>query len=176
MTDRAAVWIEPYWNAEHLRRTLHWLLKLEPDAAEPIRLAALTHDMERHFAGGPVADRTLPPADDTVYLDAHAQRSARIVGEWLRDQGAADATVAEVERLVRLHEVGGDREADLLQAADSLSFLEVNVDVPYAWARRGECDLDRARAQHFWMFDRIKVPEARTLAQPLYEEALRHGG
>ncbi len=48
------MWIEPYWNAEHLVRTRDWLLELEPDASEALRLAALTHDMERHFPGGPV--------------------------------------------------------------------------------------------------------------------------
>lgn len=176
MIDRAQRWIEPYWNAEHLRRTADWLLVLEPNASETLRLAALTHDMERHFPGGPVPDLALPPETDVAYRRAHAERSARIVGEWLRGEGASEATIAEAERLIELHEVGGDHDADLLQAADSLSFLEVNVDIPYAWARRGDCDLERARAQHTWMFERIKVPAARELAEPLYEEALRHGG
>ena len=90
--------------------------------------------------------------------------------------GRRAATVAEVERLIRLHEAGGDPDADLLQAADSLSFLEVNIDIPYAWARRGDCDLARARAQHTWMFERIQVPAAHELALPLHAEALRHGG
>ena len=137
-----------------------WLLVLEPDASEALRLAALTHDMERHFPGGPVPDLTLPPEADVAYRREHSERSARIVGEWLRGEGAPETTIAEVERLIRLHEVGGDHDADVLQAADSLSFLEVNVDVPYAWARRGDCDLERARAQHAWMFERIKVPAA----------------
>ena len=174
--DRAARWIEPYWNAEHLRRTADWLLVLEPEASEPLCVAALTHDMERHVPGGPTPDLSIPPEADTRYRKEHAERSARIVGEWLRSQEAAETTIAEVQRLVQLHEVGGDHDADLLQAADSVSFLEVNVDVPYAWARRGDCDLERARAQHRWMFERIKLPAARELALPLYEEAVRHGG
>lgn len=176
MIDRAQAWIEPYWNAEHLRRAMDWLLVLDPDASEALRLAALTHDMERHFPGGPVQDFSIPPAANLEYRREHADRSARIVGAWLRDEGADVAASASVERLIRLHEVGGDRDANLLQAADSLSFLEVNIDIPYAWVRRGDCDLDRARAQHTWMFERIQVPAARDLAQPLYEEAIRHGG
>ena len=176
MIDRAQVWIEPYWNAEHLRRALDWLLVLDPDASEALRLAALTHDMERHFSGGPVQDLSIPPAKNLEYRREHSERSARIVGAWLRDEATDDATIAEVERLIRLHEAGGDPDANLLQAADSLSFLEVNIDIPYAWARRGDCDLDRAHAQHTWMFERIQVPAARDLALPLYEEALRHGG
>ncbi len=175
MIDRAGRWIEPYWNADHLRRTADWMLVLQPDACETLQLAALTHDMERHFPGGPVQDLTVPPEANTEYRREHSERSARIVGEWLRDEGASTTTIADVERLVQLHEVGGDHDADVLQAADSLSFLEVNVDLPYAWARRGDCTLERARAQHTWMFERIKVPAARTLAGPLYEEALRRG-
>ena len=54
LEDRALVWIEPYWNAEHLVRTRDWLLELDPGASEALRLAAVTHDMERHFPGGPV--------------------------------------------------------------------------------------------------------------------------
>lgn len=176
MIDRAVRWIEPYWNAEHLRRTADWLLVLVPDASEELRLAAVTHDMERHFPGGPEPDLSITPEADTEYRREHSERSARIVGEWLRGEAAAAATIAEVERLIRLHEVGGDPDSDLLQAADSLSFLEVNIDIPYAWARRGACDLDRARAQHTWMFERIRVSEARELGLPLYQEALRHGG
>lgn len=176
MIDRAASWIEPYWNAEHLRRTADWLLVLSPDAGETLHLAALTHDMERHFPGGPKQDLSIAPDAATEYRREHSARSARIVGAWLREEGAEAATVAEVERLIRLHEVGGDPDADLLQAADSLSFLEVNIDIPYAWARRGDCDLARARAQHTWMFERIQLPGARDLALPLFEEALRHGG
>ncbi len=176
LIDVAAEWIEPYWNAEHLRRALTWLLVLDPGASEELQLAALTHDMERHFPGGPELDLSVAPEAGLEYRRMHSERSALIVGEWLREQEADPAYVAEVERLIRLHESGGDADANLLQAADSLSFLEVNIDIPYAWARRGACDLDRARAQHTWMFERIQVPEARGLAQPLYDEAIRHGG
>lgn len=176
MIEPAREWIEPYWNAEHLRRTLDWLLVLDPDADEPLRLAAITHDMERHFPGGPVDDLSIPPAGGGAYRRAHSERSAAIVGAWLREQGAADELAAAVERLIVLHETGGDPEADLLQAADSISFLEVNVDVPYAWVRDGRCDLDRARAQHTWMFERIRLPRATELARPFYERAVARGG
>ena len=176
LIDEAADWIEPYWNAEHLRRALDWLLVLDSDASKELQLAALTHDMERHFPGGPEQDLSIAPEAGLEYRRLHSERSARIVGEWLREAGAEPASVAEVERLIRLHESGGDADANALQAADSLSFLEVNIDIPYVWARRGACGLDRARAQHTWMFERIQIPEARTLARPLYDEAIRHGG
>jgi hypothetical protein len=175
LEDRARIWIEPYWNAEHLRRALDWLLELEPGAGEALRLAALTHDMERHFPGGPVPDLSIPPADDTAYREAHSERSAGIVARWLRENGAAEDVVEEAERLIVLHEVGGGATADLLQAADSISFLEVNLDVPYAWLRAGRCDLARARAQHDWMFGRIRVSRAVDLARPFHERAIAAG-
>jgi Domain of unknown function (DUF4202) len=170
--DRALSWIEPYWNAEHLRRTDHWLRVLDPDAHAALRLAALTHDMERHFPGGPVEDLSNPPEANLGYRREHAERSARIVGEWLRGEGGGEALVREVERLVRLHEVGGDPDADLLQAADSISFLEVNVDLPGRWVAEGRCDLARGLDQHRWMFERIRLERARPLARPFLDRTI----
>ena len=164
----ATKWIAPYWNAEHLRRTRDWLLELDPDASEALRLAALTHDIERHFPGGPAQNLTKTPEEDAEYRRLHAERSASIVQEWLLAHGAAEAFTEEVARLIRLHEVGGDAAADLLQAADSLSFLEVNVDLPRKWAAEGRCSVARGLDQHRWMLERIQVPRARELAEPLY--------
>lgn len=174
MIERAASWIEPYWNAEHLRRTRHWLLELEPGAGEALQLAALTHDMERHFPGGPVEDLSRPPEANMDYRREHSERSAAIVGEWLRAEGAPAGLTEEVERLIRLHELGGDPDADLLQAADSLSFLEVNTDLPERWVAEGRCDLARGLAQHRWMLERIRLERARELALPLYEQTAGH--
>ena len=43
----------------------------------------------------------------------------------------------EVEALVRVHEEGGWPEADLVQAADSLSFLETMVPLVVGWVQAG---------------------------------------
>jgi hypothetical protein len=172
LEERALLWIEPYWNAEHLVRTRDWLLELEPEAGEALRLAALTHDIERHFPGGPKQDLAFWPAEEEDYRRLHAERSARIVGEWLRAEGAGDELAAEVERLIRAHETGGRRDEDLLQAVDSLSFLETNASVVAGWYTSGRCSRERAKAQQRWMFERIKDERARELARPLYEEAI----
>ncbi len=50
-----------------------------------------------------------------------------MVAAWLAEQGAPADVAARAEALVRVHEEGGDPEADVLQAADSLSFLETMV-------------------------------------------------
>jgi hypothetical protein len=172
LEEQALVWIEPYWNADHLVRTRDRLLELEPAAGEALRLAALTHDMERHFPGGPTPDLAVPPEDDMDYRRLHADRSARIVGGWLRGEGADRELVWEVERLIAAHETGGAPDEDLLQAADSLSFLEVNGELLAGWYTSGRCSRERAKAQARWMLERIRIRRARELARPLYEEAI----
>ena len=172
LEDRALVWIEPYWNAEHLIRTRDWLLELDQGASEALRLAALTHDMERHFPGGPVEDLSGAPEENMEYRRLHCERSATIVADWLRGEGADGAVVADVERLILAHETGGTEDENLVQAADSLSFLEVNAPVVVRWFTSGRCGRERSQAQLRWMLERIRVPRARELAQPLYEEAV----
>ena len=165
--ERAArEWIAPYWNATHLERTHDWLLELDPHAGPALRLAALTHDIERHFPGGPAPDPL-----DPGYPRRHAERSAQIVRDWLEGQGAPEELVAEVAGLVAVHEVGGTPEADLLQAADSLAFLEVNATRPAAWVRAGVCDRSGARARLREMYDRIGVRAARAPGAALLEDA-----
>ena len=174
LEDRALEWIAPYWNADHLVRARDWLLELDPPAGEALRLAALTHDMERHFPGGPVQDLSVWPEEggEVEYRRAHSERSARIVAEWLRDEGAEEALVRAVERLIVAHETGGSPDEDLVQAADSLSFLQTNQELIARWFTSGRCSRERAKAQHRWMLDRIRIERARELAQPLYEEAI----
>jgi hypothetical protein len=172
LVARAEAWIEPYWNARHLERTRDWLLELEPGAGDGLVVAALTHDMERHFPGGPVMDpATMAPAD-AAYGRAHSERSARIVGGWLHDEGAASDLIEEVERLILAHETGGADDENLLQAADSLSFLEVNGELVARWFTEGRCTRDRSREQLAYMFDRIRVERAVELAGPLHAKAL----
>jgi hypothetical protein len=165
-------WIAPYWNAHHLERTLDWTLELEPAAGDTLRIAALTHDMERHFPGGPQLDMSRQRPDDEVYNRAHSERSARIVGDFLRAHDADPDLVEGVERLVLAHEVGGWYEADVLQAADSISWLETNQDVAQRWVAEGRCDDAWAREKHRWSFERIRLERARELARPFYEQAL----
>src|SRR5215510_1041581 len=120
LITKARQWvIEKYpYNSNHLIKALEWLDRIEPDASEAVRLATLTHDMERAFPGpDQPLQRTLIDPD---YERAHAERSARIVGAWLREQHADPELISEVERLICVHEVGGWPEADLVQAADSL--------------------------------------------------------
>ena len=171
---RAAAWIEPYSQSWHLVRARDWLVHLCPTASLEARLAVLTHDIERMFPNGPSMDKAATRWDDPHYLYAHASRSAEVVGFWLREQGALPEPplLSEVQRLITLHEFGGLDEADLVQAADSLSFLETLQDVVKSWVVKGECDVDKARAKHQYMADRIRVPEAAYPCKLLLADAL----
>src|SRR5262245_66436811 len=83
----------PY-NSYHLLKTLDWLDRIAPDATEARRLAALTHDMERAFPGTDQPIHHVAKGfDDQAYNAAHAARSARIVGAWLREQKAGEPWV-----------------------------------------------------------------------------------
>jgi hypothetical protein len=156
-------------NIHHLLQSLEWLDRLAPGSREAVRLAALTHDMERAFPG---PDQPLPSRfDDQEYYRLHSERSSRIVGEWLRQQSAPEALVKDVEALVRVHEVGGWPEADLVQAADSLSFLDTNVDLFLGMITSGRRTIEDVQTKFDFSYDRIRVAHAKMLARPLLERA-----
>jgi hypothetical protein len=156
-------------NGPHLLRTRDWAVELDPDASEALRLAALLHDVDRHARDVPLADQ-IAAWDDPAAVAEHSARSARIAGKWLRAERAPEPLVEDVEALIRLHEVGGGSPADILQAADSLSFLEVN---PAArWVRDGLAREDEAGRKLCAMHDRIRIEAAKEAAGVLLERAL----
>ncbi len=177
LLDLSRSWVREHagGSAEHLLKAEAWLRRLHPDASPAMLLATLTHDMERAFPGpdSPRQDPARGP-DDPVYLKAHQERSARIVADFLQAQQVSRTLVDEVARLICAHEVGGWPEADWVQAADSLSFLEVNIDpfLKMLDEAQGGWTLEAVRAKFAWMFTRIQVPQAWEWARPLYEVAL----
>jgi hypothetical protein len=128
----------------------------------------LTHDMERAF-GGP--DAIPIKMSDRAYEEAHSNRSARIVGEWLRANGARAELIDAVQRLIRVHEWGGSPDANLVQAADSMSFLETNIDLMVGFAKTGKYSPADVALKIDHMYERIQLPAARALARPMWEQA-----
>lgn len=151
---------------------MRWLVALEPAAPEPLLVAALTHDMERHFPGGTQPDKAAGAWDDLEYNTRHQQRSAQIVSEWLRAQDVPDPFVEEARAAILEHEFGGSPTGNLMQASDSLSFLDVNGPLVVRWVTGGETSLKHALRKLEWMYERIQVDRARELAQPLYQRAV----
>jgi hypothetical protein len=161
-------------HARHLLRTEDWLVELEPGAGEALRLAAVLHDIERAFPDPDASWDSARDWDSSAYNRWHQDRSARIAVEWLRERGAPPALVDEVERLILVHEVGGWHEADLLQAADSLSFLETLAPLVVGWVESGRATRERGAAKVQSSLDRMspRLTRARELAEPMLRDAL----
>jgi len=109
--------------------------------------------------------------DDVEYNTRHAQRSAVIVGDWLREQGLPPEFVDAAVPPILEHEFGGSPEGNLIQAADSISFLEVNGHLVMAWVLHGETSLHHALRKLDWMYERIQRDDARALGRPYYERS-----
>lgn len=174
LMDEARRWvIDNYaYNSRHLINTLEWLDRIAPDAPLALRLAAVTHDMERAFPG-PDSPTLRSSLTDPVYTRLHSERSARIVGAWMRANGAAEPLAADIEALITRHEVGGGPDANLLQAADSISFLDVNVDLFLGFVTSGRFTARDVRDKFDYMFTRIQVPAASAIAEPYHARAIR---
>ena len=171
----ARAWVaEIHPHARHLERTEAWLLELEPTAPEALRIAAVTHDIERAFPDLDAPWDSAQHWDDPEYNRWHQDRCADIVADWLGEQGAAEKLAHDVEALVRAHEDGGWPEADLVQAADSLSFLETMVPLVIAWVETGRAPVDRAEGKLRHSAARISSerPRARELAEAMLVPAL----
>jgi Domain of unknown function (DUF4202) len=176
LLPRARAWVEAvHPHAAHLLRTEAWVLELDPQASERLRLAAALHDIERAFPDPEARWDSARDWDSPDYNRWHQDRCADIAADWLRAQGAPAPLLADVEALIRVHEVGGWPEADLLQAADSLSFLETMVPLVVGWVESGRAPRERAAAKIRSSVERMHpaLGRARELAEPYLDDALR---
>ncbi|MBI4264960.1 MAG: DUF4202 domain-containing protein [Acidobacteria bacterium] len=165
-------WTRDYYDRSHLLRTGDWLLALDPRAPEPLVIAALTHDMERTVPGGPVLDKANTPWDDPAYNAAHCARSAHVVASWLTAHAASERFVQGIRTPILEHEFGGSAEGDLMQAADSISFLETNRGLVVGWVEGGECSVEKGQAKMQWMCDRVRLERARAVARAQLEAGM----
>lgn len=162
---------------QHLERTAAWVVTLKPDADEALLVAALLHDLERAYKSErPPRIRGAATRPDcsvqSAYMRFHQEEGARLGEEVLTGLGADSMVVARVRSLVAHHEDGGTPDADVLQAADSLSFFEGSIDhfLEVFLPARG---FDSIRLKFQYMYTRIVVPRAREIAKPMYESAMR---
>jgi hypothetical protein len=167
---------EQHPHSEHCLRTLDWLDALEPGARPALRIAALLHDIERAFPdpGSPyVSGRDWALSH---YVDYHQGRCARLLTRWLGEHGAGPELKADAVALVAVHEVGGWPDADLVQAADSLSFIETLGPLVRQWIADGTVSRESGLEKMRVMWERIQVPAAHELGREPYEGALRAFG
>jgi kynurenine formamidase len=175
LLDRAQEWVaEVHPHARHLERTLDWVLELDPGASEALQIAAATHDIERAYPDGAAGWDSARDWDSPEYNRWHQDRCADIVTTGLRERGAGEDLTLAVAGLVRVHEDGGWPEADLVQAADSLSFLQTMVPLILDWVQSGRAPRERAEGKLRHSVARIspQLPRARELGEALLAPAL----
>lgn len=173
LVDDALAWAHAHHpHGPHLERAHYWVCVLDPDAGEALQLAAALHDIERAFPDLELPFDSADAWDDPAYLRYHQHRSATFARSWLEECRAEPALVDHVVSLVRVHEEGGSAEADVLQAADSLSFLETLAGLTAEWVASGRTTPARARGKLVHMLDRIRPEPARQLGRPLLDTAM----
>jgi len=160
---------------EHLFQTERCLRQIEPKADVALRVAALTHDIERAFPAF-----KFPPHPKSGYTQEeyrryqikHSNRSARITGNLLKGLGVPKELIRNVRHLIRAHEVGGTPRFNLLQAADSISFLEVKAPLFISWISEKRT-WQEVKDKIDLMYNRIWHRKAKELAEEPYKEAMR---
>jgi hypothetical protein len=150
-------------DPRHADNTLEWLLRLEPNAGEALRLAALAHDIDR--AVEEIKVRRADYDNYDVFKAAHARHGAELLRPILTACGVARDIVDEACRLVEVHEVGGDPSSDLLKDADSISYFDVNL--PLYYQREGWAETKR---RSLWGYRRLSARARKIVENIGYEE------
>ncbi len=146
-------------DPRHADDTLEWLLRLEPDAGEALQLAALAHDIDRAIEEVKVRREDFDDYD--VFKATHARHGAQLMRPILNSCSVARGIVDEACRLVEVHEVGGDPQADLLKDADSISYFDVNL--PLYFQREG---WDETKRRSHWGYRRL-TPRAKEIVKQI---------
>jgi hypothetical protein len=112
----------------HALDVWQWVLRLDPEAGAAVQLAALFHDVERIFTEADSrGEQAVVDYDD--YKARHAERSALVTDEVLREQGTPPDLRSRVAELIAGHDQPGrvdGSEGELLEDADALSYFSLN--------------------------------------------------
>jgi len=109
----------------HAEMVTQWVRKLRPDASEELLLAARAHHIRRW-----VSPRQSFPAGRAGYLAWRSElklRHAEEAGRILIEAGYPAASVRRVQELIRRVDLRGDPEAQALEDALCLVFLETQL-------------------------------------------------
>ena len=161
---------------KHHPRTAYWVKKLRPDADEALLIAAVAHDIGRGFTGRweetlEFIKKSKKGALDKRFLENHQKRSAEIIGKFLEKEGGDKKLIKRVKMLVSKHEIGGNKDQNLLKDADSLSFFENNIDGTIEMIP--QIGKEKVREKINWMYNRITSRKAKQIAKPWYQKAIK---
>ena len=132
----------------HSRNTLKWLLRLDPDADEALKIAALGHDVERAIQGRKVKREDFKNYDE--FKNAHASNSAKVMTEIMKECSISKRLADDIFSLVRCHETGNTKRIDILRDADSISFFDVNL--PHYFIRNSP---EETKRRCLWGYKRL---------------------
>lgn len=174
MLDRVKQFVNNAYgkNPIHFERAVYWLQQINPDADEPMLIAAYAHDVERAFSPVTIDFFKDKELDDDAYLTTHQENGAKIISDFLRKESYPEEQISRIEEMVRFHEVGGTPESDWIKDADSISYFEVNA--PKHIEKFGKpLGKTKVRRKYDFMFERMTHPKAIRIAEPMYREIVR---
>jgi len=133
----------------HSHLVLKWVLKLKPNADEALKIAAISHDIDRAITK--ITEKDLQDYSKiNEFKKEHSLRSAKFIGEIMEKHNYSSEVIKKVQHLVGSHEFGGDEEQNILMNADSLAYFENNV--PFYLERNG---LEQTKKKIRFMYDRL---------------------
>jgi predicted metal-dependent HD superfamily phosphohydrolase len=150
----------------HALDVWQWVLRLDPEAGAAVQLAALFHDVERIFTEADSrGEQAVVDYDD--YKARHAERSALVTEEVLREQGTPPDLRSRVAELIAGHDQPShidSPEGELLEDADALSYFSLNSSgyLKYYGAEQARRKIGWTRARlsargHAWL-GRLRLP------------------
>lgn len=147
----------------HAKNTLEWVIKLEPQADEALKIAALGHDIERAIDKRKIKRKNYTNYEE--FKKAHALNSAEVLSKLMGIFKVKKELREEIFYLVNHHETGGNKRANLLKNADSLSFFQVNL--PYYFIRN---DLDETKKRCKWGYRRLPANLRKIVSRFFYDD------
>ncbi len=133
----------------HAKLVLKWVCKLKPEADEALKIAALSHDIDRAITG--ITEKDLKDFSQiNEFKKEHSIRSAKFICDILVKHEYLPEIIEKVKHLVENHEFGGDTETNILTDADSLAYFDYNI--PSYLKRNGK---ERAKEKIKFMYSRL---------------------
>jgi hypothetical protein len=157
----------------HFERTLYWVKQLRPGVDEAIQIAAYAHDVGRASQGFKDFQQQMIIAEKTDEIAKkadiyHQEEGERMIQAFLSKHTKDQKFIDKVGFLVRNHEDGGTTDSDLVKDADSLSYFDTNVHKHLKMYPK-----NLATKKFNYMYNRISSKKAKSLAKPIYENAIK---
>jgi hypothetical protein len=145
-------------SLKHAEGVLKWVKQLKPDADLAMELASLGHDLDTCKEEWRIKNEGF--SDENSFKQAHAQKSAELMGELLHKHGLGTELIERVMQLVANHEYGGNEEATTIMQAEAISFFEYNL--PIYFLQKGKV---RTREKIKTMWSKLSKEQQPTVQQ-----------